>query len=479
MCFIQVNFKLNKQNKDWNWIMIEWFWSTDAKDCDSDIVKYSAWDTKTINEFLNNPQMLLSHDFNKSIWRWLKLERKISWNKKGLWVEWVVEHDLIEDWVSIKERIRKWTVRTLSIWFIPLKYKWINKKGEVLADEFWLKFWIKDEDLYKEWVVRYISKVELFEISVVNIPANSQAIFALQKSLKINNYFILQNFKNMKTKLNLNVFKWRRTKEASISLDQIETEFNAVETVIEEVKTYLNDITLELDTVEKKIEDWIAEEDAKLIVSDLETMKQEIITNKDELVAVEWILEQVNVDAMTKELSEADAEMVKEKIDELTSEVKEEIVELEKNEERITSLYEKIWVNSEDESTDETITDPVEWEEITTEGEDTKEIDEEEVKEKKEDIKEEITKENLTEMIKQIIKELIPDDNSWNKADEISALEKSFSDTVTSLNDKVDKMATLLAKAQSSAIPVVSTVKSFKIDTTWLSEPKSFSKKRA
>jgi len=92
------------------------------------------------------------------------------------------------------------------------------------------------------------------EISVVNIPANSQAIFALKKSLELNRYFILKEFKPMTTKFNINVLKGRRTKESMIAIDEIMTEVEAIESIIDETKEIKEVVSSDLLTVATKIE---------------------------------------------------------------------------------------------------------------------------------------------------------------------------------------------------------------------------------
>ena len=490
ICFIKANFKL-KKSAEWDGILIEWFGSTDYKDCDSDIVKYSAWDNKTIKKFLENPQMLLGHDMNKSIRKWTKLERRILNDKKGLWVEWSIEHDIEEDGIGIKERIKKGTVRTLSIGFEPIKYKWFNQKGQVIADETGLKKWFKYEDVFAKWVVRYISKVNLLEISVVNIPANSQAIFALKKSLELNRYFILKEFKPMTTKFNINVLKGRRTKESMIAIDEIMTEVEAIESIIDETKEIKEVVSSDLLTVATKIEQWINEDNAKVLVSELETYKQDLIDAKTKLEEVESVLASVDIESMIKDLSDADAIMVEEKMTELTNETKEEIAEFDKVLVEVEDYKGMIWVNPDEsseevketieevEKTDETTKETSEWQDEvkeTTEWEETKtmeEWDKEETKTMEE------AKEDNTEVLKTLIKEVLDEyfaDKAWNKSDESSELTEVVK-SIAAMNDKIEK----LSKGMKPIAVVPSTndiTKAMKIDTKGLKAPISFSKKR-
>lgn len=491
LCYIKINFKLNK-NKKWDWVNIEWFWSTDAKDCDNDVIMYSAWDDKTLKQFMSNPQMLLSHDMSKSIWKWTLLQRKINWEKKWLWVEWVIEHDIQEDWIWIKERVEKWTVRTLSVWFIPLKFKWYDKKWNVLADEKWLKKWVSESELYDKNVVRYISKVELFEISVVNIPANSQAIFALKKSLKLNNAFILKQFKKMTKTFNEKVFKWRRTKEQVITIDEISTEVDKIEMISEEVKNDIESFEMQVATIEEAMKNWVDTETAKQYVTELETIKQSIIDDKMKLEEIESVLQFADMESMINDLSEADKIMIEEKVEELKNDVKEEIVELDTMTEEINAIEATIWVDTdateaidedkkpkeENENKPET---PWQSEEEHWNPDKPEKKEDEEVKEEvKEEVVEEknkwIDKDELKALIKEIIDETFAD-KVWNKEDENTQLTE-MSKSIAALTDKLEKMAKIATKWMTVLPTTNDMQKAMKINTDGLKAPKSFWKKK-
>lgn len=194
ICFIQANFKeIVKKSWENEIITIEGFWNTDFKDRDNDIVDVSCWTKEVMDKFMENPQMLYSHDMERSVWKWNSIEVRNEGWKNWIFLEWDVIYNIDIDWVSLFERIKTWTTKTLSIWFFPKVWKFFSEDWTVIADENWIIEPFTFEDLYKSWVYRIITELELIECSIVNIPSNSQATFAIKKSLELNRNFIFKN----------------------------------------------------------------------------------------------------------------------------------------------------------------------------------------------------------------------------------------------------------------------------------------------
>jgi HK97 family phage prohead protease len=130
--------------------IIEGYANTKSKDRVGDVVLPAAFDA-TLPMYMTNPVMLENHDWDKPAG--FIIEAKTDDN--GLWVRARVS-DARSD---LKTMCSEGTLRTFSIGY-----------NEVLADY--------DEPTK----TKIIKELELLEISIVTVPANSEAIFALSGS---------------------------------------------------------------------------------------------------------------------------------------------------------------------------------------------------------------------------------------------------------------------------------------------------------
>ena len=140
-------------------IEIEGYASTNDIDRYGDIVNPSSFDD-TIENFMKNPVMLLQHDHNKRIGDFTEL----SIDDKGLYVKWDVKYTAGD--TELFEKIENKSLKGFSIWFRVLEAEFqdiTDEKGNVV-----------------DWVF-VIKKLDLIEISVVNVPANP---FTLMKSIE-------------------------------------------------------------------------------------------------------------------------------------------------------------------------------------------------------------------------------------------------------------------------------------------------------
>ena len=133
---------------------IEWYASTKDKDRMNDIVEPSAFED-TIKQYMTNPIVLLQHDMDKPIWTVIEA----SIDEKWLFIKARITEDT--DWVFSK--LKNWVLRTFSIWYRVKDFE-------------------TEENTDAEWnyvFTNIIKALELFEISLVSVPANP---FALVKS---------------------------------------------------------------------------------------------------------------------------------------------------------------------------------------------------------------------------------------------------------------------------------------------------------
>lgn len=147
---------------DWE-VLIEWFASTKDIDRYWDIVEPKAFKTAIEHFMKTNPIMLLQHNQDKPIGKFIEATITSKWLK----VKWTITNDID----NIKQNVKDWVIKGFSIWFI-------------------VKAWKFDTKDWQE--VRVITDLELLEISAVAVPANPFTLFQAVKK-----YFTTINEKDM------------------------------------------------------------------------------------------------------------------------------------------------------------------------------------------------------------------------------------------------------------------------------------------
>ena len=133
---------------------IEWYASTKDKDRMNDIVEPTAFEN-TLKQYMTNPIVLLQHDMDKPIWN----VTEASIDDKGLFIK----AKITEDTDGVFSKLKNWVLRTFSIWYRVKDYETME-----------------NEDAEWNYIfTNVIKELELFEISLVSVPANP---FALVKS---------------------------------------------------------------------------------------------------------------------------------------------------------------------------------------------------------------------------------------------------------------------------------------------------------
>ena len=126
--------------------------STNALDRQGDIINHDAWTKKGgLNNYQKNPIVLFNHDYNKPIGRATSMEV----TNEGLELGAKISKSAGE----IKDLIKDGVLGAFSVGFR-----------------------VKDADYNEETDGLKIKDAELFEVSVVSVPANQTAMFSLSKS---------------------------------------------------------------------------------------------------------------------------------------------------------------------------------------------------------------------------------------------------------------------------------------------------------
>lgn len=140
-----------KMNEDGDLISITGYASTNDKDRDGDIVAADAWkDPDAMSNYLNNPIILSQHDQRLPIGR-------------------MVSHEVDEKGLKITAEISKAAGNVFDL----------VKQG--ILKTFSIGFRIKDADWNSALDAFLIKSVELFEVSIVSVPANQSAVFSVSK----------------------------------------------------------------------------------------------------------------------------------------------------------------------------------------------------------------------------------------------------------------------------------------------------------
>jgi HK97 family phage prohead protease/HK97 family phage major capsid protein len=133
-------------------ITISGYASTDHKDRDGDVILASAW-KGGIKDFKNNPVILAFHDHRQPIGK----AEEIGVDEKGL----KITAKISKAAGSILDLIKEGVLSTFSVGFR-----------------------VKDADYDKDTNIFVIKKAELFEVSVVSVPANAKASFSVVKNFE-------------------------------------------------------------------------------------------------------------------------------------------------------------------------------------------------------------------------------------------------------------------------------------------------------
>ncbi len=167
----QMAFNSVEVRSDEQAIVVKWMASTPKIDRYKSIITVDAIRNWMWN-YLKNSVILLWHNADKAIWtmiehfisnEWLEITAKLTRNTDGVF-----------------ESIRDWITKGFSIWFVPLARTYKTKDWRPLQS-------LTNEELdkldYSKDIVREINEIDLVEISVVNTPANPDALFTLSRAI--------------------------------------------------------------------------------------------------------------------------------------------------------------------------------------------------------------------------------------------------------------------------------------------------------
>lgn len=153
VCPVAFDVKTIKDDDGNKSFVIEGWASTGDQDLDDEIIVPGAFES-SLKSFVEKGRMLFMHDWWKQpVGKWLTGEIK----DKGLWVSGIVADTT--DGLDIQKLIELEALDSLSVGF------------RVIKDEY-----DYDED------IRTIVDLELLEVSIVNIPANPNAVFEMAKA---------------------------------------------------------------------------------------------------------------------------------------------------------------------------------------------------------------------------------------------------------------------------------------------------------
>ena len=255
-------FKTLGEDEDGS-IKISGLASTNALDRTGDVINHDAW-TKSngLENFKQNPIILFNHDYNKPIGRATSMEV----SEQGLEVGAKISKSAGE----IKDLIKDGVLGAFSVGFR-----------------------VKDADYNDETDGYKIKDAELFEVSVVSVPANQTAMFSIAKSFDSQEEY--EEFK--KTFISNNM----ATPTDTVNIDEVGTPQDEVKTSNQE--TNMSKDTKAEGTVDLKA---YAEEIAKATAAKIAMQQAE--QKAKEQAEVD---EAVELEAQEKAVEEAEAEKVK------------------------------------------------------------------------------------------------------------------------------------------------------------------------
>lgn len=265
---ILADFEVTKdahESEELDYIEIQGYANTTKKDRMGDVIEENAWKQGGLDNYLKNPIVLAYHNHQRPIGK-------------------VVSSEVTSKGLKIVARISK------KIAEIPE----LIKDGILKA--FSVGFMVKDADYDSKTGIFVIKDLELFEISVVSVPANADSVFSVKKSFD--------------TEENLEKFKKEVVKE-------LEEE----ETIVEDTST--QEIESKLKEFQDNVVNLIGSLDSK--IDNLKEKTNMADDNKDTKVEITT----EGVEKLLKEVEDRlKAESTK-SIEDLTSQLKEKSAEID------------------------------------------------------------------------------------------------------------------------------------------------------
>ena len=151
------NFKLKQADDESTELIIEGYANTTSKDRSGDVVLKDAWENGGLKNFKKNPIILAFHDRSKPIGK-------------------AIGYDITDKGLYISAQISKAAGNVYNL----------VKEG--ILKTFSVSIAIKDAEYDKKSDTFIIKAVDLLEVSVVSIPANTNSVFSVKKSLDNEDY---------------------------------------------------------------------------------------------------------------------------------------------------------------------------------------------------------------------------------------------------------------------------------------------------
>lgn len=266
------NFKIADKKER----IIEGFFTTTDLDRGGDISLTSAFE-KTITEYMKNPILTYMHSLDKVMGKVLEYNVVAD---RGVWIKAQVAKDV----------------------------KWIDEEVWPLIDQGIIKgfsygYTTKDEEkgLKEGKEVNYLKEVELFEIAIVTLPMNANALFNISSTGAVKSMTIIEE-KTITTPESK-----QNKKEEELSVEKIEELLQSVKTLSDAV-TGISEKFGSLDVKAKELVSSIAEATAVKI----KEMREAEIKEKEEKEAKESLeKEDTEILQLIKEVNEAMGDIVK------------------------------------------------------------------------------------------------------------------------------------------------------------------------
>jgi len=154
-------------------VKIKGYASTPTLDRYNDVVEPGAFRESIVKNYRKNPIVLFQHNPERPV----GYATHMSIDDKGLYIE-----AQIKDY-DVEEKILAGILRAFSIGYIPTKTEFQDEEGNKLDPT--------KDNIWAKGVKRIIKKVDLVENSIVSVPANPDALFTMEKSVK--SFFKKQN----------------------------------------------------------------------------------------------------------------------------------------------------------------------------------------------------------------------------------------------------------------------------------------------
>ena len=275
------SFDIQKSEESSDFVTIEGYASTIDKDRHDDVIPPNVWNGEALKDYRKNPILLAYHNRRQPVGKCID----ISVTEKGLYVKAEVLADS-----EVGKLVAAGILKTFSIGFRLLDWDY--------------------NPTIDAWVIK---KVELMEISIVALPANTEAMFDVSKQLGDIGKDFINSVKEKRTMNKENKSLWSKF-FGSKNEEEVKEDMKGVSEEVTNLKGQVDTLTTEKTDLENKVKDLEKQiEESKELANKVKSLEDALEANKTDLEEKETALtaNATEIENITKERDSLQAKIDK------------------------------------------------------------------------------------------------------------------------------------------------------------------------